>query len=69
MELAGQDVLVLGLGVSGCSAARFCDERGARVVAADERPLRPVCSTPAVRPRPPVGLCHLAAISFGILAT
>jgi len=39
MELAGQDVLVLGLGMSGCSAARFCDERGARVVAADERPI------------------------------
>lgn len=38
MELAGQSVLVLGLGVSGCSAARFCAERGARVVAADERP-------------------------------
>jgi UDP-N-acetylmuramoylalanine--D-glutamate ligase len=36
-ELAGRKVLVLGLGVSGCSAARFCDERGARVVAADER--------------------------------
>jgi UDP-N-acetylmuramoylalanine--D-glutamate ligase len=37
MELAGQSVLVLGLGVSGRSAARFCDERGARVVVADER--------------------------------
>jgi UDP-N-acetylmuramoylalanine--D-glutamate ligase len=38
MELAGQNVLVLGLGVSGCSAARFCAERGASVTAADERP-------------------------------
>jgi len=38
MELAGQNVLVLGLGVSGCSAARFCADRGARVTAADERP-------------------------------
>ena len=38
MELEGQSVLVLGLGLSGCSAARFCAERGARVVAADERP-------------------------------
>ena len=38
MELAGQHVLVMGLGVAGCSAARYCAERGARVVAADERP-------------------------------
>ncbi len=38
MELAGQNVLVLGLGLSGCSAARFCAERGANVTAADERP-------------------------------
>ena len=37
MELAGQRVLVLGLGMSGSSAARFCAERGAHVVAADER--------------------------------
>jgi len=36
--LRGQEVLVLGLGVSGRSAAAFCAERGARVVAADERP-------------------------------
>jgi UDP-N-acetylmuramoylalanine--D-glutamate ligase len=38
MELAGQNVLVLGLGISGCSAARFCAQRGAKVTAADERP-------------------------------
>ena len=38
MELEGQNVLVLGLGLSGRSAARFCAERGAHVVAADERP-------------------------------
>ena len=37
MEFAGQSVLVLGLGLSGRSAARFCAERGARVVAIDER--------------------------------
>lgn len=37
-ELAGSRVLVLGLGISGRSAARFCADRGARVVAADERP-------------------------------
>ncbi len=35
--LAGRRVLVLGLGISGRSAARFCAERGAAVVAADER--------------------------------
>ena len=37
-EFEGQSVLVLGLGVSGVSAARYLAERGARVVAADERP-------------------------------
>jgi UDP-N-acetylmuramoylalanine--D-glutamate ligase len=37
-SLAGKRVLVLGLGVSGRSAAAWCAERGARVVAADERP-------------------------------
>jgi UDP-N-acetylmuramoylalanine--D-glutamate ligase len=35
--LADKRVLVLGLGVSGRSAANFCAARGARVVAADER--------------------------------
>lgn len=38
MELDGQNVLVLGLGLSGRSAAGFCSARGARVLAADERP-------------------------------
>jgi len=38
LDLTGKTVLVLGLGISGASAARFCAERGARVVAADERP-------------------------------
>jgi UDP-N-acetylmuramoylalanine--D-glutamate ligase len=36
-SLADQDVLVLGLGVSGRSAAAFCAGHGARVTAADER--------------------------------
>jgi len=36
-ELEGRNVLVLGLGVSGRSAAGFCAGLGARVVAADER--------------------------------
>jgi len=38
MKLSGKSVLVLGLGISGRSAASFCSARGARVVAADERP-------------------------------
>ncbi|MCA9510291.1 MAG: UDP-N-acetylmuramoyl-L-alanine--D-glutamate ligase [Myxococcales bacterium] len=38
LELDGRRVLVIGLGVSGRSAARFCAERGAAVVAVDERP-------------------------------
>ena len=37
-ELAGRRVLVLGLGISGASAARFCAMRGAEVTLADERP-------------------------------
>jgi UDP-N-acetylmuramoylalanine--D-glutamate ligase len=37
LELAQRRVLVLGLGLSGRSAAAFCAARGARVVAADER--------------------------------
>jgi len=36
LDLEGQRVLVLGLGLSGRSAAAFCAERGAVVVAADE---------------------------------
>ena len=40
MDLAGARVLILGLGVSGVSAARWCAERGARVVAADEGPAK-----------------------------
>jgi UDP-N-acetylmuramoylalanine--D-glutamate ligase len=37
-EFAGQRVCVLGLGRSGRSAAEFLAARGARVIAADERP-------------------------------
>ncbi len=36
LELEGQRVLILGLGLSGRSAAVFCAERGAIVTAADE---------------------------------
>jgi UDP-N-acetylmuramoylalanine--D-glutamate ligase len=48
MKLTGQTVLVLGLGLSGRSAARFCAERGARVVAVDERPLDAVSDVDAL---------------------
>ncbi|MFP6622202.1 MAG: UDP-N-acetylmuramoyl-L-alanine--D-glutamate ligase [Myxococcota bacterium] len=37
-EMQGWKVLVIGLGLSGVSASRFCAERGASVVAVDERP-------------------------------
>jgi UDP-N-acetylmuramoylalanine--D-glutamate ligase len=47
MELSGTRVLVLGLGLSGVSAARFCAERGARVVAADEGPAAAAEALPA----------------------
>lgn len=37
LDLTGKKVLVLGLGVTGRSAANFCAAQGATVVAADER--------------------------------
>jgi UDP-N-acetylmuramoylalanine--D-glutamate ligase len=37
LDLAGQEVLVIGLGLSGRSAARFCTELGANVTAFDQR--------------------------------
>ena len=45
--LSDARVLVLGLGISGRSAAAFCAEQGARVTAADERPLAGVSGLPA----------------------
>jgi len=39
-ELDDWRILVIGLGISGRSAAAWCAERGAEVVAADERPLQ-----------------------------
>jgi UDP-N-acetylmuramoylalanine--D-glutamate ligase len=38
LDLAGKRVLVVGLGRSGLSAARFLKERGARVTVSDARP-------------------------------
>lgn len=53
LDLQGARVLVLGLGMSGVSAARFCAERGARVVAAEETPraLDPAALGPGVELR------------------
>jgi UDP-N-acetylmuramoylalanine--D-glutamate ligase len=51
-SLAGKRVLVLGLGISGRSAAAWCAERGARVTAADERPAESLAGAlpPGVEP-------------------
>jgi UDP-N-acetylmuramoylalanine--D-glutamate ligase len=49
-ELRGKRVLVLGLGLSGRSAARFCATRGAEVVAAEERPANRVDGLDAIPP-------------------
>jgi UDP-N-acetylmuramoylalanine--D-glutamate ligase len=54
MDLEGIDVLVLGLGLSGRSAAVFCGARGARVVAADERPASALEGLDALRAAPGV---------------
>jgi UDP-N-acetylmuramoylalanine--D-glutamate ligase len=51
LDLAGKDVLVLGLGVSGRSAAAFCADRGARVVACDERPRESLADLAALEGR------------------
>jgi UDP-N-acetylmuramoylalanine--D-glutamate ligase len=48
MKFDGQHVLVLGVGLSGRSAAQFCAERGARVVLADERPAESISGIEAL---------------------
>jgi UDP-N-acetylmuramoylalanine--D-glutamate ligase len=50
-ELAKRRVLVLGLGVSGRSAAAFCAAHGARVTAADERDLSALAGLDALDSR------------------
>ena len=50
LELHGKRVLVLGLGLSGRSAARFCAARGALVVAAEERPAERLSGLDAIPP-------------------
>ena len=39
MDLEGKAVLVIGLGRTGVATARFLLEKGARVLAAEEKPL------------------------------
>jgi len=50
-ELAKRRVLVLGLGISGRSAAAFCAAHGARVTAADERDLSALAGLDALDSR------------------
>ena len=75
MELAGREVLVLGFGVTGRSAADYCVRRGARVVAADERPASQIpeaANLPGVverhfgKPFPELGRFDLVIPSPGI---
>jgi UDP-N-acetylmuramoylalanine--D-glutamate ligase len=47
LSLSGKTVLVLGLGITGRSAAAFCVERGARVTVADDRADADVRGLPA----------------------
>ncbi|MDP6978404.1 MAG: UDP-N-acetylmuramoyl-L-alanine--D-glutamate ligase [Myxococcota bacterium] len=50
MKLAGQRVLILGLGISGRSAANFCAARGAEVLAADEAPREKLAALDTLAP-------------------
>jgi UDP-N-acetylmuramoylalanine--D-glutamate ligase len=56
LDLSGKRALVLGLGLSGRSAAAFCAARGAYVVAADERQGRHL-----------EGLQHLEGVAYLVL--
>src|SRR5262245_18619700 len=65
MELAGRNALVLGLGVSGLSMARWLTYRGARVRVADTRAVPP-CAAQLQRELPglPVDTGALRRESF-----
>jgi UDP-N-acetylmuramoylalanine--D-glutamate ligase len=45
MDLAGKNVLVVGLGRSGVAAARLCADRGARVTVTDVQSVAPLAAT------------------------
>ena len=47
IELAGKQVLVVGLARTGIATALFCAERGARVTASEERPEREIAEAAA----------------------
>ena len=53
MELSGRNALVLGLGISGLSMARWLSRRGARVRVADTRPTPP-CAAQLARELPEI---------------
>ncbi|MCH7866613.1 MAG: UDP-N-acetylmuramoyl-L-alanine--D-glutamate ligase [Myxococcales bacterium] len=50
MDLSGKKVLILGLGISGTSAANFCAAKGALVLAADEAPASEISGFDALAP-------------------
>ncbi len=47
IELAGKQVLVVGLARTGIATALFCAARGARVTATEERPESQIAETAA----------------------
>jgi UDP-N-acetylmuramoylalanine--D-glutamate ligase len=53
-HLKEQNVLILGLGISGLSMARWCARQGARVTVADTRERRRNCSACRTNARRPV---------------
>lgn len=66
-QLAGQNILVLGLGASGLALARWCARAGAQVTVADTRPAPP--QLPALRTHVPAATFVHAAMGEALLAT
>ena len=64
MELQGKQVIVVGLGKSGISAARLCRERGASVVGTDAAPLEKLL--PAARELGGAGIEVVAGTHQGV---
>ena len=65
IELAGKNVHVVGLGLSGVAAAELCLRHGARVTGVDRRPRGVAGAAPSVlaakEPPPDSGACEKAA--------